>query len=80
MAESSAGSLSEMSSSAMCTPRHSSGELVPFMEVEGIYGEVAKVSRARFVWLCSIGQGRGVGRYVFYIPKGFGSSKGGACS
>lgn len=74
MAESSAGSLSEMSSKAMCTPRHSSGELVPFMEVE------AKVSRARFVWLCSIGQGKGVGRYVFYILKGFGSIRGGACS
>lgn len=41
VAKGSAGSLSEMSSRAMYTPRNSFGELVPFMEVVGIYGEVA---------------------------------------
>lgn len=54
VAKCSAGSLSEMSSRARHTPRNSLGELVPFMEVVGIYGEVARVSRARFVWLGTI--------------------------
>jgi hypothetical protein len=46
----------------------------------GIYapGEVAKVSGTRFVWLCSIDQGRGVGKCFFYILrdcKGWGPYK-----
>lgn len=53
--------------------RSSFGELVLFMAVAGIYGEVARVSRALSVGLCTIGQGRGFGRYAIYIPKGFGS-------
>lgn len=59
VAKCSAGSLSEMSSRARHTPRNSLGELVPFMEVVGIYGEVARVSRARFVWACTIGKDKG---------------------
>lgn len=38
----------------------------------GIYvpGEVAMVSGARFVWLCSFEQVRGVGRCFIYILRG----------
>jgi hypothetical protein len=39
------------------------------MEVVGIYGEVARVSRARFVWLCTVVRSRGIGRYFIYTLK-----------
>ena len=35
-------------------------------------GKVARVSGARFVWLCTIDQDRGVGRYFICILKGLG--------
>lgn len=40
----------------------------------GIYvtGEVTRVSGARFVWLCTIVQDRGVGRYFICILRGEG--------
>lgn len=40
----------------------------------GIYvtGEVTRVSAARFVWLCTIVQDRGVGRYFIRILRGEG--------
>jgi hypothetical protein len=39
---------------------------------DGIYapGEVVRVSGTRFVWLCTTGQVRGVGRCFIYILRG----------
>ena len=41
------------------------------LEGRGIYGsgEVARVSGVKFVWLCTIGQGRGVEQYLIFIHK-----------
>lgn len=59
------------------TPGNSFRELVQFNvgRVEmGICapGEIVTASGARFVWLCTIDQDRGVGRYFICILKGLG--------
>lgn len=55
--------------------RNSYRELVQSTEVreKGIYapGEVIRVSGARFVWLCKIGQDRDVGNCFICIFRGF---------
>lgn len=56
--------------------RNSFGELACLLGwgEKGIYapGEVAKVSAARSVWPYTIGQGRGVGRYLIMYSGAVG--------
>jgi hypothetical protein len=68
----------ECSARSMNTPGSSCGELVLWRAGSsywegGIYGpgpgEVARVSGTRFVWACTIGQSRGVGRCFIYILR-----------
>lgn len=47
------------------TPRNSYGELACLLD-----RKVARVFGKRFLWLCTIGQGRGVGRHSIYILSG----------
>lgn len=57
----------------MNIPGNSFGELVQFIEGKGqrtyVPGEAARDSRARLVWLCTIGQASGVSRYVICILR-----------
>ena len=48
----------------MNSPGYRFGELFQLLEGRGNYasGEVARVSGVKFVWLCTIGQGRDVRR------------------
>lgn len=72
--ECSAGPWSLMSAQAMNTPENSFRELVHLLGAGegGIYApdKVARVSGPRYVWPCTISQGRGVGRCFIYILRG----------
>lgn len=61
------------------TPGNSFGELIQFNEGErGTYVpvEMARVSGVRFVWRCTIGQDRGLGRYFICILREVGTVEG----